>query len=400
MKLMVVSVNHAHLNMDERECFHFRESDKLTFSTQLIDENIDQSVILSTCNRSEVYVMCDDLFEEKKLRELFLHYFHQENTCLDVFSGVEALNHLLKVACGLKSMVIGEDQILHQIREAYEFSKVQKFTGKEMNYVFQSVLRFASQMRSSYAVSEHPLSVSYIGYQWLEPLLVPTSKIMICGIGEMCQLMLEYLKDYEILIVNRTKEKVLPFLNEKRKYVPFENRYDYLSDVDVVISATSSPHYVFKDEFVPYQPYIFLDMAMPRDLDVKLKNRVNCQLSDMDDLQEIASQERQKRQEICLLIEKECEKEQQKIFEGLQEMKSDSLIQKMQTHYLNISEETFELLKNKLDLSPKEEYVLKKVLKTSFLRLLKDPVRLLKTKDTKLQEQYIELVSKLYDLND
>ena len=81
-------------------------------------------------------------------------------------------------------------------------------------------------------------------------------------------------------------------------------------------------------------------------------------------------------------------------------MKSDSLIQKMQTRYLDISEETFELLKNKLTLSPKEEYVLRKVLKTSFLRLLKDPVRLLKTKDVNLQEQYIQLVSELFDLND
>ena len=81
-------------------------------------------------------------------------------------------------------------------------------------------------------------------------------------------------------------------------------------------------------------------------------------------------------------------------------MNNYALIQKMQTRYLDISEETFELLKNKLDLTQKEEYVLKKVLKTSFLRLLKDPVRLLKTKDTHLQEQYIQLVSELFDLND
>ena len=400
MKLVVVSVNQSHLNMDQRESFHFRESDKLAFSTQLLDENIDQCVILSTCNRSEVYIMADDLYDKFQLKQLFLNYFNQSDIQLDVFDGVEALSHLLKVACGLKSMVIGEDQILHQIREAYEFSKSQKFTGKEMNYIFQTVLGFASSMRSKYAISEHPLSVSYIGYQWLMPQLKPNDKIMVCGIGEMSLLMLEYLKDYEIYIVNRTKQKVEPYLNEKRHYVPFEKRYDYLSEVNVIVSATSSPHYVIKEELVPNQSYIFLDLAMPRDIDVKLKERSNCKFADMDDLQLVSNQELQKRQEICLLIEKEIEVEKQNIFVKLNEMKSDSLIQKMQTRYLDISEETFELLKNKLTLSPKEEYVLRKVLKTSFLRLLKDPVRLLKTKDATLQEQYIQLVSELFDLED
>lgn len=400
MKLVVVSVNQSHLNMDQRESFHFRESDKLTFSTQLLDENIDQCVILSTCNRSEVYIIADDLYDKFQLKQLFLNYFNQSDIQLDVFDGIEALSHLLKVACGLKSMVIGEDQILHQIREAYEFSKSQKFTGKEMNYIFQTVLGFASSMRSKYAISEHPLSVSYIGYQWLTPQLKPNDKIMVCGIGEMSLLMLEYLKDYEIYIVNRTKQKVEPYLSEKRHYVAFDKRYDYLSEVNVIVSATSSPHYVIKEELVPNQPYIFLDLAMPRDIDVKLKERSNCKFADMDDLQLVSNQELQKRQAICLLIEKEIEVEKQNIFVKLSEMKSDSLIQKMQTRYLDISEETFELLKNKLTLSPKEEYVLRKVLKTSFLRLLKDPVRLLKTKDVNLQEQYIQLVSELFDLND
>ena len=400
MKLVVVSVNQNHLNMDQRESFHFRESDKLEFSTQLIDQNIDQSVILSTCNRSEVYIVADDLYDQHQLKDFFLNYFHKTDIEIDTFDGIEALSHLLKVACGLKSMVIGEDQILHQIREAYEFSKAQKFTGKEMNYIFQTVLGFASTMRSKYAISEHPLSVSYIGYQWLLSNLKENSRIMICGIGEMSQLMLEYLKDYEVFIVNRTQQKVEPYLNEKRHYVPFDERYDYLNQVDIIISATSSPHYVIKEDKVPNKPFVFLDLAMPRDIDVKLKERTNCQFADMDDLQLVSNHELQKRQEICLLIENEIDVEKQNIFVKLNEMKSDSLIQKMQTRYLDISEETFELLKNKLDLTQKEEYVLKKVLKTSFLRLLKDPVRLLKTKDTHLQEQYIQLVSELFDLND
>lgn len=398
MKLVMIGVNHASLNMDERESFYFRDSDKLAFSTRLLDDHIDQTLILSTCNRSEVYIVADDSFDEKRLKEVFLSYFHQNNDHIEVLSKIDAIEHLLEVACGLQSMVIGEDQILHQIREALNWTMKQKFSGKEMNFIFQSVIRFAREMRKKYAMSEHPLSVSYIGYQSILPYLKPNSKIMICGIGEMAQLMIEYLNDYPLVLVNRTYEKVVPFLNEKRKFVPFEKRYEHLDEVDVVVSATASPHIVFDESKVNVDhPLIFLDLAMPRDVDVTFRNKGHTILIDMDDLEKVSKAHLEKRVEICRLIKEMCQQEKMVIMHQLENMKSDSAIQKMQERYLDISNETYELLKNKLSLSPKEDYILKKVLKTSFLRLMKEPIQLLKSKDPKLQEQYIDLVLALYE---
>ena len=147
MKLVVVGVNHEEMDMDERKLFYFHESDKLAFSTKLLDLMIDQVCILSTCNRSEVYVMCDDSFDESKLKEAFLSYFHQDNPHIMLLSKEEALLHLLEVSCGLQSMVVGEDQILHQIKEALSWTMQQKFGGKELYYILQNVISFAKTMR-------------------------------------------------------------------------------------------------------------------------------------------------------------------------------------------------------------------------------------------------------------
>lgn len=396
MKLVVVGVNHEEMDMDERKLFYFHESDKLAFSTKLLDLMIDQVCILSTCNRSEVYVMCDDSFDESKLKEAFLSYFHQDNPHIMLLSKEEALLHLLEVSCGLQSMVVGEDQILHQIKEALSWTMQQKFGGKELYYILQNVISFAKTMRSTYAMSEHPLSVSYIGYQCLQEYLKVDDKIMICGIGEMARLMLEYLKGYSIYLVNRTYENVEPYLNDHTTYVPFDNRYDYIEDVDIVISATASPHVLFKKEKLSSRPQVFLDLAMPRDIDHSIKTMKNKVLIDMDDLKSISLQQLEKRKEICEIIKKECILKKDELLQGLAHMKSDNIIQRMQARYLDISDETYQLLKNKLDLSPREDYILRKVLKSSFLRLMKDPIRVLKSDDFN-QQQYIEFVEKMLE---
>ena len=164
MKFICIGINHTLMDMDQRKNFYFRDSDKLSFSTHLLDI-VDQIVILSTCNRSEVYVMADDSFDEEQLKAAYFSYFHQENDCVFLETQDKAINHLLEVACGLSSMVVGEDQILHQIKEAMAWSMKQHFSGKELNYIFQTVIKFAKEMRNTYPISEHPLSVSYIGYQ-------------------------------------------------------------------------------------------------------------------------------------------------------------------------------------------------------------------------------------------
>lgn len=390
----MAGINHEILSLDDRKDFYFRESDKYEFSTLLLDEMIDQTVILSTCNRSEVYVFVDNNFDENRLKQVFLNYFHKQDTPLYLKKDKQAILYLLQVACGLKSMVIGEDQILHQIKAAYQWSLQQHFSGKEMNYLFHQVLTFAKKMKNEYAISNHPLSLSYIGYRYIRNEIKPNDKVMVCGSGEMAVLMMEYLQDHEMFIVNRTYDNIKAYLNEKRQFVPFDQRYQFIDKVKLVVCATGSPHVIFQNSKIKTDnDLIFLDLAMPRDVDRDLAKRYK--VIDMDILQQSSMNELEKRREIADMIEVECRSFVDDIAEGLQLMKSDNLIQRMQERYLHLSDETYELLNHKLQLTAKEQYILKKILKTSFLRLLKDPVRLLKQGDQKQQEQYIELLDKM-----
>lgn len=305
MKFIVMGVNHKLMDIDERKSYSFRDSDKLSFSTQLEDD-ADQILILSTCNRSEVYVVVDDSFDENRLKTAYFSYFDQKDDRYVLYTNQEALLYLLEVACGLQSMVVGEDQILHQIKEALTWAMSQHFSGKEMNYIFQTVIKFAKEMKNKYAVSEHPLSLSYIGYQHLRKMLKLEDKIMICGIGEMAQLMIEYLKDHELYIVNRTYEKVVPFLNEKRHYVAFEDRYHYLDKVNAIVCATAAPHSIFEHGKVNVShPLVFVDLAIPRDVDKELESD-SIQVIDMDILKTVSDHHLKMRKQICQSIEKEC----------------------------------------------------------------------------------------------
>ncbi len=401
MSFIMAGIDHTKLNVDERKDYYFRESDKFLFSMQLNDEMINQIFILSTCNRSEVYVIGNDFFDENKLKELFLSYFQQKNDYVYTYNGILAFNHLLEVACGLQSMVIGEDQILHQIKESFAWTLEQNLSGKQMNYILQTTISFAKEMRKKYSINDHALSVSYIGYQKIKPYLKENSQIMICGIGEMSQIMLEYLKNYSILLVNRTYENVLPYLNERVTFIPFEKRYEYINDVDIVISATSSPHIVFDEtKMAFYHPIIFLDLAVPRDIDIQLKNNQQAQLIDMDDLKIISNKHLKQRKDISKKIKEHCYNQACQIQQELQILKSDDIIENMQKYYLNVADETYLLLKKKINLSPKEDRVLQKILNASFLRLMKNPIRLLKNKDQRIQEKYIKLIEEILNMED
>lgn len=395
MKFIVVGVNHEQLNMDERKLFYFHESDKLAFTTWLLDLNINQCLILSTCNRSEVYVMADDLFDNSKLKDAYLAYFHQNSDKIMIKSDDEAILHLLQVACGLKSMVVGEDQILHQIKQALNFTLKYHLGGKELYYLFQQTISFAKKIKSQYHLNEHPLSISYLGFLMIKEYLNHDTTIMVCGIGEMSQLMLKYLKGHQIYLVNRSQKNVEAFLNENVCYVPFEQRYQYLDKVDIVISATASPHLVFeKKHLLNYDKKIYLDLALPRDIDVTIKEELQVRLIDIDELQKIANSHQKIRLSRCQEIESECQLVLKELKRHLQLMKSDSVIEKLQNYYLNVSQETYDLLVKKLSLSKHEDYLLKKVLDTSFLRLMKEPLNLIKNEEIEV-EQYLLMLEKI-----
>ena len=379
MKIVITGINHEQLNLDERKNYYFTDSDKLSFSTCLLDYEVHQTVILSTCNRSEVVVCVDDSFDEEIIRREYASFFHQESDLILLYTNEEAIQYLLEVTCGIRSQVLGEDQIIHQVKESYLWAHNKGFTKKELNYLFQNVLKFAKRMRSEYAISEHPLSISYIGYQSVASMLSKDDAVMICGSGEMSQLMLKYLEEHSIYLVNRTYHKVKQYINDTVHYVAFEDREKYLPQVKLIVTATSSPHYIFKKDMNIHGEHIFLDLAIPRDVDPALKSV--CTVIDMDNLKAVSNEQYENRQKIAKEIKHLCSDFTKDMVKQLQDMEKNPLLEKMNRCLQDISEETYELLLEKLDLSSKDAFILKKVLKASFARVIKEQASLIRNEN-------------------
>ena len=148
MEFAVIGVSHKQLALDKRSLFSFTDTQKLEFSSLLLTYGIEQVLILSTCNRSEVYLMYQTDIDF--LPSIYLNYFNQAEAPLYVKTGDEAFRHLLKVTCGLESMLIREDQILGQVKQAYDFTCRMSLGGKELSLIFQETLNFVKKMKHKY----------------------------------------------------------------------------------------------------------------------------------------------------------------------------------------------------------------------------------------------------------
>lgn len=207
MEFGVCGINYKHAGLDIRDKTAFTDSRKITLSEEMEKKGIGQILILGTCNRSEVYYFYETEEQAVQVESLFRGIFPGVSLQEYMHSayGEEAVNYLFRVAAGLESQVLGEDQILGQLKDAYEFSKTMGYSGKELNRVVQDALACAKNMKTELKISEIPLSISYVGIKKLEEVCPDTREKCInrgkrtdCGTGTALRLCLRCGKDYHM----------------------------------------------------------------------------------------------------------------------------------------------------------------------------------------------------------
>jgi glutamyl-tRNA reductase len=302
-KIVVASINFDTSSLNIREKVHFTGKKKLA-CYDFIKENeiLSETIILSTCNRSEIYGVID---EEDKLQDFFKIFetiFNLEpeeiEKNIELKEGDEAIKHLFEVAGGFKSMVIGEDQILGQVKDAYFEALEICSSGKCLNKLFLCAITFGKKFRSCSGISSIPTSVSSIGVKLLKNKLgtLQGKKALVIGLGEMNKIIMKYLLNEsmeKIYITNRTSRKSDFNINVVEQ-IAFENRYNFINDVDIIISCTSAPHFILKSEefnkkFKGKQLFI-LDLAMPRDVEPTIAGILGIEISVIDDLKELSNE--------------------------------------------------------------------------------------------------------------
>ena len=301
---VTVGLSHKTAGLDLREKITI-EKDNLSTALDVMDEYLDQSVILSTCNRMEIYSYSDDELAASKVLSFLSDYFEIDKKLLEehlyVMTGRGSVNHLFGVVSGLDSMIVGEHQILGQVRDYYGMAGSRGSVSGPLMRLFHRAFRTGRKVRRETNISKYGRSVSktaaMIASDKLENLR--DSSVMVIGAGDAGRLVvraLSYAGAKDIIVANRTRERADELADSLGgTSIPYELVNDSLSTVDVVISSTGSPGHVLTKENASNsiaerngKPIVLIDIAVPRDIDPLLSEIQGVHLYSMDDLAEHA----------------------------------------------------------------------------------------------------------------
>ncbi|SHH70177.1 glutamyl-tRNA reductase [Clostridium grantii] len=325
-------------------------------------------IILSTCNRTEIYFDCD-MYGEEALNKIFelLDWNKEYKEYVFIREEESAIEHLMEVTCGFHSKILGEDQILSQVKDAFEISKKNNTTSKSLYKLFQLAITCGKEFRWKSGMYKIPISSASIVAK--ESKNKDITSYMIIGYGEVGKLVEKYLvndKLEKLYIVVRYVE-VHESKDDRINYISFKEKVDYYDKVQCIISCTSSPHIIVKKEELPKKPYLIFDMAIPRDVDESIRELEWVEVIDIDSISAIDDENKQIRKEVMnqnrVILEKYI-KEYEK-YKVLNEIVPH--IRKIKSYGDSVYKDRYETFINKKDSKNNEELAQKLLKSTSDL---------------------------------
>jgi len=307
-------MSHRSAPVEVRERVAFPPCAGRSFLRRLKDEGVvSEAVLLSTCNRTEVYSVVEDEAARGRVLDLLAEDRGVERASLEQdtywLTDAEAVRHLYRVAASLDSMVVGEGQILGQVREAYRAATEERCAGQILNRLFHTSLRVGKKVRSETGIGDSSLSVPRVAVKLAEEVFgdLAGRRALVLGAGDMSELVVKHLRARgvaDLLIANRTPERAeLLARRVGGRAIPFDALASELPEVDVVVSSTGSGEWVVQSETVAgalerrSEPLFLIDIAVPRDVDPVVQTLGSVYLYDIDDLQAVVERNAEGRQE-------------------------------------------------------------------------------------------------------
>jgi glutamyl-tRNA reductase len=398
MHILVVGLNHHTAPVEVRERFTISSQDLTQALLKLKHTaSILECVILTTCHRTEFYVVVDRHHSCVRYISGFIEqWFHisrdQFKPYLFSWDHEQAVKHLFRVTSGLDSMMIGETQILGQVRSAFLHAQSLQTTGKFFNKLFKQAITFAKRAHSETSISETPVSISYAAIEMGKRILgsYHHKKVMIIGAGKMSELAIKHLASQglqQLVIVNRTYERALELANQFNA-VPcrMEDMMNQLVDVDLLVSSTGASEFIITAEdlqsVMPNRTngtLLMMDIAVPRDIDPQVNKFPHVCLYDIDDLEIIVESHVEQRHKEATYIESMIVSEMIAYEQWMQTLEVRPVIQALQEKANMIHEETLNSLLQKLpELNEHQQKVIRKLTKSMMSQLLRDPILRLK----------------------
>ncbi|WIL46663.1 glutamyl-tRNA reductase [Bacillus bombysepticus] len=419
MHILVVSVNYRTAPVEFREKLTFQAAELERAMTTLQNQkSVLENVIVSTCNRTEIYAVVDQLhtgryYIKKFLADWFQLEIEEVAPYLTIFEQDGAIDHLFRVTCGLDSMVVGETQILGQIKDSFLEAQQVKATGTIFNELFKQVITLAKRAHSETTIGESAMSVSYAAVELGKKIFgeLTDCHVLILGAGKMGELALQNLYGSgarKVTVMNRTLSKAEVMAE---KYMGHAKSLSELQcallEADILISSTGASEYVITKEMMTKvekmrsgRPLFMVDIAVPRDIDPAIDELEGSFLYDIDDLQGVVEANRSERLKEAEKIQFMIEEEIVLFKTWLSTLGVVPLISALRDKALAIQSETMVSLERKIpNLSDREKKVISKHTKSIINQLLKDPI--LVAKEIAAEEgasEKLALFAKIFDL--
>jgi len=421
MRIVVIGLNYKTAPVEIRERLTFNETELVDAIKKLNSKkSILENIILSTCNRTEIYAVVDQLHTGRYyIKEFLSEWFGMEQTefspFLYVYEDDGAVEHLFNVTCGLNSMVLGETQILGQMRTSFLLAQEEETTGSVFNHLFKQAITLGKRGHSETDIGANAVSVSYAAVELAKKIFgsLANKHVLIFGAGKMGELAAQNLQGNgvkKVTVINRTfdKAKVLAarFNGEAKTLAELERS---LIEADILISSTGAKDYVISKETMARvekkrrgNPLFMVDIAVPRDLDPRISELENVFLYDIDDLEGIVEANLQERQKAAAKIRLMIEKEIVDFNHWLGMLGVIPVISALREKALAIQSETMVSLERKLpNLSDRDIKVLNKHTKSIINQLLKDPI--LQAKELAARpdaDQAMEFFMKIFNIEE
>ncbi len=418
MKIIVIGLNHKSADIDMRERLAFN-GPKLEEGIRRVIElpGIHEAMILSTCNRVEIYCDVDEPERASDTIKDFLSDFHgidrgEIERAVYIHRDHDAVRHLFRVASSLDSMVIGEPQILGQLKDAFEFALDKKATGIFLNRLMKKAISVAKRVRTETRIAENAVSISFAAVELAKKIFTDLSgrSFMLLGAGEMAELAARHLVNggvTDVKVANRTYESGRELARQfNGKAVRFEEFLNELLHTDIVICSTGAPTYVLRKEQMQrvmkerrQRPVFIIDISVPRNIDPEINKIDNVYLYDIDDLQDVVDENIMERKKEAERAERIIDEEIEAFQKWVSSLDSFPTIIALRDKAEAIKKGEVERLINRFpELGEKERRAIEYMASAIVNKLIHPPTAALK-EDTEDKDVLIATIRRLYGIN-
>ena len=423
MALLLVGINHTTASIDLREKVAFPPAIiSKALSDLMAQPAVAEAVIVSTCNRTEIYVdlTVDHTPQgELQVRPLveWLSRYHDLNSsqltqsCY-FFEGTEVVRHLMRVSCGLDSMILGEPQILGQIKSAFAISKDHDAVGAALGRAFQAAFSIAKEVRTETAIGESPVSIAYAAAVLADRIFsdLPSLTVLLIGAGRTIELVARHLVERGIrslIVANRTLDNALDIADRFSAVGALLSEIpERLNEADIVVSSTNSQLPLLGKGAVEralkarkHKPMLLIDLAVPRDIEQEVGQVADAYLYSIDDISEVIEDSQKSREEAAQQAHSIIERGVEAFQKQLRSLNAVTTLKAFRDKADGIR--TLELEKAHKAIQKGEEIgaVIESLARSLTNKLIHSPSVQMKLASAEGREEILELVRELFDLD-